>query len=316
MINNIYIIESEIKCYINAKRYEKFIISRIDLNQNRDFSKLNFEKHHIIPRSMGGNDDKTNIIRLTYREHFIAHLLLARAYQNSKMIYAFYRMKNKTNNSKLYESYKNKFIESISGENAYWYGKLSHLQPMYGKKLSEEAKLKISLANKGDNNYWRHNEFSEEHKRKLSESKMGDKNPNYQREFSEEHRRKMSESKTGSKLSEETKNKISKAVSGENNPRYGAIVSQETREKLSNALKGKKNSKEAIEKQAAKLRGRKLSDEVKQRMSEGKRQYYSIEGKIYKGKQDISDEYNISLGEIDKRLKSDKYSDWFKMAKK
>lgn len=37
-----------------------------------------FEKHHIVPRSLGGDNTKNNIVRLTVREHFIAHLLLRR----------------------------------------------------------------------------------------------------------------------------------------------------------------------------------------------------------------------------------------------
>lgn len=316
MLNNIYIIKDEVKCLINAKRYENFIISRIKINLTRDFTNIKFDKHHIIPKSMGGTDDENNIIKLTYREHFIAHLLLSRLYQNNKMTYAFYRMKNKTNNSKLYESYKNKFIESISGENAYWYGKPKYLQPMYGKKLSKNAKLKISIANKGDNNYWRHHQFSEEHKKKLSESRTGDKNPNYNREFSDEHKRKISNSKLGSKHSDETKEKISNAVSGKNNPRYGVIVSDETKKKMSESLKGRKNSKESIEKQAAKLRGKKLSDEIKQKISEGKMHLYSIEGKIYNGREEISKIYGISQRTVLNRCISKKYKDWFKIEKK
>ena len=38
------------------------------------------EAHHIIPKCLGGSDDKTNIILLTAREHYIAHLLLRRIY--------------------------------------------------------------------------------------------------------------------------------------------------------------------------------------------------------------------------------------------
>lgn len=34
------------------------------------------ERHHIIPRCMGGTDDRENIVALTAEEHFIAHLLL------------------------------------------------------------------------------------------------------------------------------------------------------------------------------------------------------------------------------------------------
>ena len=34
-----------------------------------------FERHHIVPKSLGGPDTKDNLVKLTYREHYIAHLL-------------------------------------------------------------------------------------------------------------------------------------------------------------------------------------------------------------------------------------------------
>lgn len=34
------------------------------------------EEHHIIPKSFGGNDDKSNLVMLTAREHYLAHYLL------------------------------------------------------------------------------------------------------------------------------------------------------------------------------------------------------------------------------------------------
>ena len=36
-----------------------------------------YERHHIMPRSLGGKDDAGNIVLLTVREHYLAHLLLA-----------------------------------------------------------------------------------------------------------------------------------------------------------------------------------------------------------------------------------------------
>ena len=36
------------------------------------------EIHHIVPRSLGGTNDKLNLVKLTTREHFICHLLLVR----------------------------------------------------------------------------------------------------------------------------------------------------------------------------------------------------------------------------------------------
>ena len=51
------------------------------------------EKHHILPRCMGGNDTKENLARLTAREHFIAHRLLTKIYpENNRLQYALYAM--------------------------------------------------------------------------------------------------------------------------------------------------------------------------------------------------------------------------------
>jgi hypothetical protein len=37
-----------------------------------------FERHHVLPKSMGGANDASNIVRLTYREHFLCHELLVK----------------------------------------------------------------------------------------------------------------------------------------------------------------------------------------------------------------------------------------------
>ena len=47
------------------------------------------EKHHIIPRSMGGSDEPSNLTVLTGREHFLAHMLLCEMFpQNRKLALA------------------------------------------------------------------------------------------------------------------------------------------------------------------------------------------------------------------------------------
>jgi hypothetical protein len=38
------------------------------------------EAHHIIPKCLGGSNDPANLVDLTAREHYIAHLLLAKIY--------------------------------------------------------------------------------------------------------------------------------------------------------------------------------------------------------------------------------------------
>jgi hypothetical protein len=41
------------------------------------------EKHHIVPKCLGGSDDIDNLVALTAREHFIAHGLLAKIYNGT-----------------------------------------------------------------------------------------------------------------------------------------------------------------------------------------------------------------------------------------
>ncbi|UGO47056.1 putative HNH endonuclease [Shigella phage ChubbyThor] len=47
------------------------------------------ETHHIIPRCMGGKDDKHNLVELTPEEHYLAHQLLVKIYpKNFKLAFA------------------------------------------------------------------------------------------------------------------------------------------------------------------------------------------------------------------------------------
>lgn len=54
-----------------------------------------FEKHHIIPRSLGGSNKSDNIVLLTAKEHYVVHHLLTKFTVNSsypKMLNAFIKM--------------------------------------------------------------------------------------------------------------------------------------------------------------------------------------------------------------------------------
>ena len=79
------------------------------------------EKHHIIPKSEGGLDESDNLVNLTAREHYIAHLLLAKIYDDSSMWCAVQMMRNGKKplrvfkfNSKLYEAARIKRNQLIS----------------------------------------------------------------------------------------------------------------------------------------------------------------------------------------------------------
>lgn len=53
------------------------------------------ERHHIIPKCMGGSDDEENLVDLLLREHIVAHKLLADIYPSCDDVqYAFWMMCN------------------------------------------------------------------------------------------------------------------------------------------------------------------------------------------------------------------------------
>jgi hypothetical protein len=73
------------------------------------------EKHHIIPRCIGGGNEPENIVLLGYREHFIAQYLLAKSYpEYSNLWYAFTMMKRVCEGkSVLYESARKYIIHLL-----------------------------------------------------------------------------------------------------------------------------------------------------------------------------------------------------------
>lgn len=72
------------------KIYKDFIKSR--RTKEKKFTGY-FENHHIIPKALGGSDDKKNLIKLTPEDHFFAHLLLAKIH-GGKMVFALCAMSN------------------------------------------------------------------------------------------------------------------------------------------------------------------------------------------------------------------------------
>ena len=55
------------------------------------------EEHHIVPRSLGGSDEPSNLICLSPRVHFICHVLLVKMHvgdARTKMLYAYNMMSN------------------------------------------------------------------------------------------------------------------------------------------------------------------------------------------------------------------------------
>jgi hypothetical protein len=73
---------------IYQKRYEK-LVNHYKNNLSEGF----VEKHHIVPKCMGGSDDISNIVILPPKAHFICHYLLYKMYPDNKSLaFAFSMM--------------------------------------------------------------------------------------------------------------------------------------------------------------------------------------------------------------------------------
>lgn len=70
------------------------------------------ESHHIIPRCMGGSDDKENLVDLTPEEHYLAHQLLVKMHPNNHALVkaASMMIPNRPSN-KMYGWLKRRFSE-------------------------------------------------------------------------------------------------------------------------------------------------------------------------------------------------------------
>ena len=111
------------------------------------------EKHHIIPKSLGGNNSKENLVNLTAKEHFICHLLLVKITTGkvkSKMVNAAWLMTNKHSknqdryipSSTIYEQVRQHHAEVLSAQNK------GINNPMYGKTITDEHRQKLRDAAK------------------------------------------------------------------------------------------------------------------------------------------------------------------------
>jgi NUMOD3 motif len=196
-------------------KYTKWYNNIISNAQTRSLPENTYiEKHHIIPRSLGGSNSNSNLTKLTAKEHYVCHLLLIKMIDDKqfkrKMQFALnsFRRTSKNNqkrfvlNSRQYEFIRKQVSqarsEALKG-NTYGFGRI----------VSAESRLKSSLSNLGKKKRPR----TEEEKQKISQFHKG-------KILSEETKQKMRKPKSkthienirkanlGKKLSEETIEKM------------------------------------------------------------------------------------------------------------
>ena len=124
------------------------------------------EKHHIIPKCMGGTDDQSNIVLLDARSHVIAHMLLSCIYPENYLL----------NQAVIAMLMVSKFTEGREES-------VRISTRLFAKFREENSRLQKGKV------------FSKEHKEKISKAKLGKK----RKKFTQETCNKISIGKSGKK---------------------------------------------------------------------------------------------------------------------
>lgn len=117
------------------------------------------ERHHILPKSLGGSNEQSNLVALTAREHYLCHLLLIKITNgnaHTSMLRAFnaFKMSGSKNPRQLtarqYQTAR-LLTQGLPAWNS-------------GKQHSPETRAKISASRKGQQSPMKGKQFSNEAK--------------------------------------------------------------------------------------------------------------------------------------------------------
>jgi hypothetical protein len=130
-----------------SNKYTRCYYSIVNNAKSRALGSLSYvERHHIIPKSLGGTNESVNLVNLSAREHLICHMLLIKmtsGNDKSKMAFAAWRMvfsgrnhKRAKVTSRTYAILKTEMADARRNSKGTY-------------KHSEESKAKIGASNKG-----------------------------------------------------------------------------------------------------------------------------------------------------------------------
>lgn len=191
--------------------YKNIHDSLIGLAKSRRKPDCYCERHHVIPRSMGGEDTVDNLVWLTAREHYVVHWLLYKIHKNNAMAFAWYRMTSSRSSGERYTSWSFKYAKEAKA--------MAMRSRFKGRKLSAEHREKLRQAKLG----------------KTYEQMNRGPSTLTGRSLSEEHKEKVRASGVGRTHSPEVKQKLRLARLGDKNPNFGKVTPESVRAKLSEA---------------------------------------------------------------------------------
>lgn len=139
------------------------------------------ERHHVLPKCMGGGDERANIVRLTAEEHFVAHQLLVKMHPGHiGLLWALSAMCNGSSRlqrtNKRYGWLRRKFSKALS----------ERYKGQAPSEACRAAALNVHLGSKRE-------PYTAEHRAAISAAKKG-------KQFSAEHRANLASAKLGKKL--------------------------------------------------------------------------------------------------------------------
>lgn len=189
------------------------------------------ERHHIVPKCVGGTDEESNLVSLTPEEHYVAHQMLVKMYPGDMRILKAATMmainaNGKRPNNRLYGWLKRRYITAIKGTkqnttqcpNCGKEGGISVMKRWHfgncgkkvepwnkGIKMPREFGQRISLRQTGTTR----GPMKEETKRKIGEANSGRKSNRVQ---SAESNQKRSKTLSGRSFSVNSRLKMSRAA--------------------------------------------------------------------------------------------------------
>ena len=228
-----------------TNKYSKTYFS-ITANAKKRIVEGYTELHHIIPQSMGGNNEKENLVELTAREHFICHWLLVKMTEGddrSKMLYALKGMKAE---NKFQQRYQTKITarvyETYRIEHAENHSKTMKGRPASNKGRPMPEEQKQLLREKAKANHANGKVYSKESQEKRVAKILGQKR-------TDETKRLMSLASKGKPkgpMSEEEKLKRSITMTGQKKVKtHGANVANAV---LGNISINKDNTEKKVKK--------------------------------------------------------------------
>lgn len=299
---------------INKIWYEKTYNSLVETRKSRglDKTKLDYytEKHHIIPKCMGGKDEDDNYVLLTFREHIIAHKLLTRIYPDIPGLYLSVSLMLSTDISIDGKKISSKNFSNTKEAEKWKLKGLELLSKNGGRVVSEESRSKMSKSASK-----KFQSLSEEDRKRIY-GKSGKDHKNFGKHLSDTTKEKIRNSQLGKSrppVSETTRAKMSE--SHKNIPKTDSW-----KRNLSNSLKGRVITKEQSDKRLKTILDKnggifpKRTEEQKRKTSEtliknrlnnkSLKKVMSPDGTIYSSLKDCSEAIGKDRHTISKWIKN------------